>query len=102
MPKFLSHLETESTKAQVRDLRREYNVDKLVIGVDRLDYTKGIPQKIAAFERFLNTNPQFVGLISMIQIAIPSRESVQEYKDLATNLHSQVEVLNRKYGKFHV
>lgn len=99
MPKFLDHIGAESTKAQIRELRREYNVTKLVVGVDRLDYTKGIPQKITAFERFLETYSQFIGQISLIQIAIPSRESLQGYKDLATNLHQQVKALNQKYGK---
>ncbi|KIX95983.1 uncharacterized protein Z520_08238 [Fonsecaea multimorphosa CBS 102226] len=98
VPKFLGHMECESIKGQIRDLRRRYNVCKLIIGVDRLDYTKGIPQKIAAMERFLDVHTQFVGQISMIQVAVPSRQSVQDYKDLATKIHQQVEALNRKYG----
>ena len=79
-------------------MRRRYNVCKLIISVDRLDYTKDIPQKITAIERFLETNPHLVGQVSMVQVAVPSRQSVQDYKDLATNLHRQVEALNRKYG----
>ncbi|KAK5049431.1 hypothetical protein LTR84_004360 [Exophiala bonariae] len=98
VPKFLDHVGSESTSSQIRDLRSEYNVEKLVIGVDRLDYTKGIPQKITAFEQFLETYPQNIGRISMIQIAIPSRESVQDYKDLAINLHEQVKTLNQRFG----
>jgi trehalose-6-phosphate synthase len=96
--KFLDHVGSESTKSQIKELRSEYNVEKLVIGVDRLDYTKGIPQKITAFEQFLETYPQNIGRISMIQIAIPSRESVQDYKDLVINLHAQVKALNQRYG----
>ncbi|KAK4944903.1 Trehalose-6-P synthase/phosphatase complex synthase subunit [Elasticomyces elasticus] len=98
VPKFVDHMEDQSRKEQIRDMRRRYNVCKLIIGVDRLDYTKGIPQKITAMERFLDTNPHLVGQVSMIQVAIPSRQSVQDYKDLATNLHCQVEALNNKYG----
>lgn len=99
MPKFLEYMQGTSIQEQVREFRRRYNVCKLIIGVDRLDYTKGIPQKIMAFERFLDINPQLVGQISMIQVAVPSRESVQDYKDLANDLCYQVDALNRKYGK---
>ncbi|KAI1609663.1 alpha,alpha-trehalose-phosphate synthase [Exophiala viscosa] len=98
VPKFIDHMENKSRQEQVRDMRRSYNVCKLIIGVDRLDYTKGIPQKITAMEHFLDTNPHLVGQVSMIQVAVPSRQSVQDYKDLATDLHLKVEALNRKYG----
>lgn len=101
VPKFLDHMENASRKEQIREMRRRYNVCKLIIGVDRLDYTKGIPQKITALEHFLDTNPHLVGQVSMIQVAVPSRQSVQDYKDLATDLHRQVEALNRKYGELH-
>jgi len=98
VPRFLGHMESVSMEEQLRDMRRRYNARTLIIGVDRLDYTKGILQKITAIERFLDLNPQYVGQVSMIQVAVPSRESVQDYKDLATNLHHQVEALNSKYG----
>ncbi|KIW10110.1 alpha,alpha-trehalose-phosphate synthase (UDP-forming) [Exophiala spinifera] len=98
VPKFLECMESESMMEQVREFRRKYDVCKLIIGVDRLDYTKGIPQKIMSFERFLDLNPRFIGQISMIQVAVPSRESVQEYKELAKALYYQVEALNKKYG----
>ncbi|KAK5311854.1 Trehalose-6-P synthase/phosphatase complex synthase subunit [Exophiala xenobiotica] len=91
-------MENKSRMEQIRDMRRRCNVCKLITGVDRLDYTKGIPQKIAAMEHFLKTNPHLMGQVSMIQVAVPSRQSVQDYKDLATDLHRQVEALNRKYG----
>lgn len=99
MPKFLDHLQDESTQEQTRNMRRRYNVSKLILGVDWLDYTKGIPQKLRALELFLDTSPQFVGQVSMIQVIVPSREGVQDYKDLAMNVHQQVEALNKKYGK---
>jgi trehalose-6-phosphate synthase len=102
VPKFLAHIQKPPMRAKMTDLRRQYNVSKLIIGVDRLDYTKGLPHKIAAIERFLDTHPQFIGQVSMVQVAVPSREGVQDYKDLATSIHHQVEALNQKYGESHL
>lgn len=55
---------------------------KLVIGVDRLDYSKGIPQRLHAFERFLVDTPEARGRVTMLQIAPPSRSEVPEYAEL--------------------
>ncbi|KAI1619197.1 glycosyl transferase, partial [Exophiala viscosa] len=65
---------------------------------ERLDYTNGIPQKITALEHVLDINSHLVGQVGMIQVAVPSRQSVQDHQDLATNLHCQVEALNQKYA----
>lgn len=84
---------------RVRRFRERYDVSKLIIGVDRLDYIKGIPQKLTAMELLLEAHPEFIGHVSMVQVAVPSRENVKDYKDLANDLHHRVEQLNIKYGK---
>ena len=59
-----------------------------IIGVDRLDYTKGLPQKFKAFGRFLEKYPQYQRQVVLTQIAPPTRESVEAYSDIRQQLES--------------
>ena len=62
-----------------RRSRHTSSVQRLVLGVDRLDYTKGIPERLRAFERLLERNPSLRGKVNYIQISSPSRTRVPEY-----------------------
>ena len=73
---------------------------KYIIGVDRLDYIKGIPQKLDGLEFFFEEHADMVRKVAMIQVAVPSRERVPEYRDLATRIHQRVDEINAKYGAF--
>lgn len=55
---------------------------QLILGVDRLDYSKGLPERIAAYERLLETHPEWRREVHMLQIAPVSRDSISEYKDI--------------------
>jgi len=79
------------------ELRRELGVEQIILGVDRLDYTKGIHERLLAFERFLEKYPQFHGRVCMIQIAVPSRVRVDEYKSLRREID---EAIGRITGRF--
>ena len=68
---------------RVSELRRAQGVEQLLLGVDRLDYTKGIPRKLLAMERLLERSPHYRGKVRLLQVAVPSRENVAEYKSLA-------------------
>ena len=69
-----------------------------IIGVDRLDYTKGLPQKFRAFGRFLELYPAYRGKIVLTQIAAPSRESVEAYSDIRRELESLSGSINGTFG----
>ena len=69
-----------------------------VLGVDRLDYTKGIFEKLSAFERFLELNPDMVGKVSLIQIAVPSRENVEEYQLQKNRIEELVGKINGRFS----
>ena len=71
---------------------------RLIVGVDRLDYTKGLCEKALAFERLLDRCPQFRRTSTFVQIAEPSRESLPAYRDLRTRLTAIVDRINRRYG----
>lgn len=69
------------------------------LGVDRLDYTKGIPERLRAIERMLELYPSMVGRFYFIQIAAPSRSTLQEYKNLEVYVRDMVEEINTRFRK---
>jgi trehalose 6-phosphate synthase/phosphatase len=65
-----------------------------MLGVDRLDMIKGIPQKLLAFEKFLDEHPDYRHSVVLIQIAVPSRLDVPEYQNLRSQVHEIVGRIN--------
>jgi trehalose 6-phosphate synthase/phosphatase len=72
---------------------------KLVLGVDRLDYTKGIPERLEAFEVLLEKYPQLRGKVTLVQIAVPSRTHVPEYQLMKENIDRTVGRINGQYTR---
>ncbi len=70
-----------------------------IIGVDRLDYTKGLPQKFKAFGRLLETYPQYRRQVVLTQIAPPTRESVEAYSDIRQQLETLAGSINGRFGE---
>ena len=77
-------------KRRLAQIKRGVGVEKIVLGVDRLDYTKGLVQRLEAFERFLEKNPQYHRRVTLVQIAVPSRTRVPEYLALARQVENLV------------
>src|SRR5580704_96270 len=71
----------------------------LIIGVDRLDYSKGIGHRLSAFERFLQTQPDWRGKVTYLQIAPKSRTEIPEYADMAQEIGSAAGRINGAYGE---
>jgi trehalose 6-phosphate synthase len=83
------------------DLRRKLDLPpsiKLGIGVDRLDYTKGILERFRAVERMFELDPKRVGKFAFVQIAAPSRSSIEEYQDFEAKVKSAAARINERYG----
>jgi trehalose 6-phosphate synthase len=70
----------------------------VVLGVDRLDYTKGIPERLCAYEHLLQTRPELHGKVSFVQIAVPSRVDLPEYQALADEVGMLAARLNERFG----
>jgi trehalose 6-phosphate synthase len=70
----------------------------LILGLDRLDYTKGIPERLSAFQELLESNPQLRGKLTMIQIVVPSREGLPEYDQLRRRIETLVSQINGRYS----
>jgi trehalose 6-phosphate synthase len=82
-------------------LRRELGLPaniKLGIGVDRLDYTKGILERFRAVERLFEIEPQRVGKFAFVQIAAPSRSSIAEYQDFEARVRGAAARINARFG----
>src|SRR5207237_10670565 len=72
---------------------------KLGVGVDRLDYTKGIIERFNALERLLEVEPRWIGQFSFLQVAAPSRASIEEYQNLDKRVRSEAARINQRFGK---
>jgi trehalose 6-phosphate synthase len=73
---------------------------RLIIGVDRLDYSKGIPQRFEAFQQLLEMFPQYRGHVSFLQIAPPTRTDVHEYQQIRRELESLAGYVNGRFAEF--
>ena len=79
--------------------RRRFHNKKIILGVDRLDYIKGIDLKLDIFHAFLNSYPDYQGKISLMQIVVPSRIDVPAYRQLKENIEGRVGYINGYWGK---
>jgi trehalose 6-phosphate synthase/phosphatase len=74
---------------------------KLMVGIDRLDYTKGIPRRLLAFEQLLIDRPNWRGRVRLVQVAVPSRTGVSAYRRFRHEVDALVGHINGVYGTPH-
>jgi trehalose 6-phosphate synthase len=85
-------------KAREEVMRRlGMQVKWLGVGVDRIDYTKGIPERFRAIERFLNKYPEFREQFAFVELAAPSRTLIKRYSDLGDELEREAQAINRRF-----
>ncbi|MDA1184144.1 MAG: alpha,alpha-trehalose-phosphate synthase (UDP-forming) [Acidobacteria bacterium] len=80
-------------------MREQYSKRQVLVGVDRLDYSKGLPQRMLAFRRLLERYPENRQSATLIQVAAPSRENVEAYADIRSQLESLCGALNGDFGE---
>ena len=95
-------------KTASKELRQRYkvflkrkNYQSLVLGVDRLDYTKGVDLKLKAFQTFLREYPEQRGNVVLLQIAVPTRRDIEVYIDLKKEVERLVGEVNGEFGHSH-
>ena len=96
--KFIDEMTKPSVQERIKVLERKFEGVKLIVGVDRLDYIKGVPQKLHALEVFLTEHPEWIGKVVLIQVAVPSRQDVEEYQNLRAVVNELVGRINGKFG----
>ena len=88
----------ETLKREVR-YRTSIGETKLILSIDRLDYSKGIPNRLMAFEEFLRRNSDWRGKVSLLMVLVPSRDKVERYKELKNEIDELVGRINGQFGR---
>jgi len=95
------HFNNDAGSSEVADaawfIHERYPDQKIILGVDRLDYTKGIPHRLLAFENCLERYPELIEKITLVQIVVPSRTNVTEYQQMKKQID---EMVGRISGRF--
>jgi trehalose 6-phosphate synthase len=97
--KFAQQAAKAASHPDVSRLRRSLNGEKLAIGVDRLDYSKGLINRIHAFDRMWTLQPALARTVSLLQIATPSRGAIEAYGNLQSELAKLVSDVNGRHGE---
>jgi len=95
---FTDALGSPEVKLQMETLKKKYGGRKVILGVDRLDYIKGIQHKLVAFGIFLDQHPEWASSCVLVQFAVPSRKEVPEYQRLQRQVHELVGQLCGKHS----
>jgi trehalose 6-phosphate synthase/phosphatase len=88
----------EKVLTEAREIKAEGSRARLVVGIDRLDYTKGLLSRLMAFQRLLETEPDLRGEVRLIQVTVPSREKVEAYAGLRRRIDELVGRINSTYA----
>lgn len=96
--KFQETLKQPETQTEIQTITETHKGRKIILSVDRLDYTKGIKQRLQAYDLFLKENPSQHKKISLLMVAVPSRTAVQTYQALRDEIEQLVSRINGTYG----
>jgi trehalose 6-phosphate synthase/phosphatase len=98
--KYSKAIDDTTVQSDVKKIQAKAKKRKIIISIDRLDYTKGIIQRLEAFDLFLCENPEYKEKVLLIMVAVPSRTGVQDYKNLRDRLERLVGRVNGEHGTF--
>ncbi len=88
----------EKQEAFTRQLGPGAGGTKIFVGADRIDYTKGIPERLRGFDLLLKRNPDLKRKVTLMQLAAPSRTQIEEYRNINDEIEGLVEEINRRHG----
>lgn len=90
---------SDAVTAATRLLRERLPDRQIILGIDRLDYTKGIPERLYAYQNALRRYPDLIGATSMVQVVVPSREIVAGYRSMKEQVERLVSEINGEYTR---
>lgn len=96
--KFEKQAKSKKNQRLVKEFKAQLGDQKLILTIDRLDYSKGIPQRLHGFNQLLHDHKDLHGKVSMIMIVVPSRDQVQSYKELKEEIDLLVGRINATYS----
>ena len=94
-----SALEAPKIKELMGQLREEMKGVKLILSVERLDYTKGILEKLNAYERLLADNPELIGKVTLVTVCVPAAREMRVYDELQTQIEQAVGRINGRFAR---
>ena len=97
--KFASAAVDPETEREARELRDTLTGLKLILSVDRLDYSKGISNRLEGYELFLESNPEYHGKVALLMVVVPSRIGVVQYDLMKRQLEELVGKINGRFGR---
>jgi trehalose 6-phosphate synthase/phosphatase len=96
--KFSGAAQESEIQKSIKRIRKKLGQRKLILSIDRLDYTKGIPQRLEAFDLFLESNPQYKEKVTLIMVVVPSRTGLEHYVQIKNRVDELVGKINGKHG----
>ncbi|MEW6534318.1 MAG: bifunctional alpha,alpha-trehalose-phosphate synthase (UDP-forming)/trehalose-phosphatase [Candidatus Auribacterota bacterium] len=96
--KFSTAPSMPEVEQELAQMQEEFQDNQVIISIDRLDYTKGILQRLEAYDLFLHRYPDFIGKVTLVILAVPSRVGVTEYQQLREHVERLVGRINGEYG----
>lgn len=88
----------EATAQYYAESVSRYTGQRIILAVDRLDYTKGVPERLRSYARLLRSSPELREKVILIQVAVPTREGIDMYQELRTEVNQLVGEINGKLG----
>jgi len=96
--KYSRAIDDPGVEKEANKIRSKIGERKIILSIDRLDYSKGIIERLEAFDLFLSENPQYRGAVTLIMVAVPTRTGVEDYRKLRSRLEQLVGRINGEYG----
>lgn len=95
----LKDLDDKSRKEGIKRILGVHgiNAEFMAIGVDRIDYTKGLIEKFLSVERFFEKFPDYIGRFTLVQIGAPSRTLIKSYSDMVSDVEKEAERINQRF-----
>jgi len=87
----------KAVKSHVESFKKDRNNELFILSIDRLDYSKGIIQRLQAYELLLQTYPENIGKVALYMVVVPSRDTVPQYKELRDNIDQMVGNINARF-----
>lgn len=95
--KYAGLTQLQEVKEQASQIRAIFKSNKLILSIDRLDYSKGILQRLQALELLLEEHPEYIGNLTLYMVVVPSRDTVPQYRFLRDQIDKKVGNINARY-----
>ena len=96
--RFREAFDDHAVVAEKNVLRKNTMGQRLILSIDRLDYTKGVLQRLQGYEHFLGTHPEMLGKVAFLLLIVPSRDAITKYRELKEHIEAAVGRINGRFG----